>query len=332
MGRETEVALSASPAATDFGDSVSEPDLERELARLRERAGNRVGGVFGPDSMIWRVDREAAVFLAAGRAVLLQLAHPWVAAAIAQHSRTLADPIGRFHRTFGVVFTMAFGTTDEALAAARRLHRRHAEIDGSLEEDIGIFAAGSRYRANDVAALRWVHATLAESALIGFELVNPPLSSTEREHYWAEFRAFAAFFGIPQRALPESWGGFLGYVEAMLGSGQIAVGTAARSVAAALFSGAAPPLFVPFWYRALSLWLLPESLRSQFGFRWSCAEERAATRAAARLRWLYPYLPRRLRHVGPYHEALSRIAGRARPGPATRLANRFWIGRPSIAP
>ena len=56
-----------------------------------------------------RVDREALTFLGTRRALLLQLADPWVAAAIVQHSRTLADPIGRFHRTFAVVFTMVFG-------------------------------------------------------------------------------------------------------------------------------------------------------------------------------------------------------------------------------
>jgi len=65
-------------------------------------------------------------------ALLLQLAHPWVAAAISQHSRTFTDPLGRFHRTFGVVFGMIFGSVDQAVAAARRLHRRHAAIQGFL--------------------------------------------------------------------------------------------------------------------------------------------------------------------------------------------------------
>ena len=64
------------------------------------------------NSLTWRIDREALTFLVAGRALLLQLAHPWVAAAIAEHSKTIDDPIGRFHRTFAVVFTMVFGTLD----------------------------------------------------------------------------------------------------------------------------------------------------------------------------------------------------------------------------
>src|SRR3954449_12316270 len=115
--------------------SIDAAALEQSLALVRSHAAGSKAGVFGPSSQIWRIDREAAVFLGAGRALLLQLAHPWVAAAIAQHSRSLADPIGRFHRTFSIVFTMVFGTTGQALAAARRLHRRHAAISGTLGEN-----------------------------------------------------------------------------------------------------------------------------------------------------------------------------------------------------
>src|SRR3954451_2829453 len=88
---------------------VTTEDLERELDLGRCIGTNSRDGIFGPRSAIWRVDREAATFLGAGRALLLQLAHPWIAAAIAQHSRTLSDPIGRFHRTFGTVFNLVFG-------------------------------------------------------------------------------------------------------------------------------------------------------------------------------------------------------------------------------
>ena len=102
-----------------------------------------LAGIFGPRSMTWRVDREAAIFFGAGRALLLQLAHPWVAAAIEQHSDTFADPISRFHRTFSVVFTMVFGRLEQSLQAARRLHRRHAAISGTMQLAAGPFPAGS---------------------------------------------------------------------------------------------------------------------------------------------------------------------------------------------
>ena len=105
---------------------VSAETLERELNLVRGAAAGPLPGIFGPRSMTWRVNREAAIFLGAGRALLLQLAHPWVAAAVEQQSDTFANPIGRFHRTFSTVFTMVFGTLDQSLDAARRLHRRHA--------------------------------------------------------------------------------------------------------------------------------------------------------------------------------------------------------------
>ena len=139
---------------------VSADEFEHSLDVVRAAMAAPGDGVFGPDNVTWQVHREAALFLGAGRALLLQLAHPWVAAGIADQSRVFDDPLGRFHRTFNVVFTMMFGTRDQAIAVARRLHRRHAAVTGTLPEATGAFAAGSRYQANEVAGLRWVHATL----------------------------------------------------------------------------------------------------------------------------------------------------------------------------
>ena len=310
---------------------VAEADLERELTIVRSAGADPAAGIFGPDSVIWRIDREAAVFLGAGRALLLQLAHPWVAAAIAQHSRSLADPIGRFHRTFSIVFTMVFGTTDQAFAAARRLHLRHTAISGTLGEDVGAFAAGSAYCANDVAALRWVHATLIDTALLAYQLVNPPLSARDRERYYADARVFAALFGIPQSALPQSWPDFARYVDDMFSSDMLAVGSAARSVAAELFYGAGTRLRAPFWYRALTASLLPPRLRDAFELPHDPSELRSVERVLTVFRHVHPWVPARLRYVAPYHEALARLAGRDRPAPLTRLLNRFWIGRSSMA-
>jgi len=310
---------------------VTEADLERELAFVRSAAAGALEGVFGPNSVAWRVDREAAIFLGAGRALLLQLAHPWVAAAIAQHSRTLADPIGRFHRTFSIAFTMVFGSTSQALAAAGRLHRRHTAISGTLGESSGGFAAGSQYRANDVAALFWVHATLTDTALAAFELVNPLLSLGERERYYAEARLSAALFGIPQDAMPERWADFARYMQEMLASDMLAVSGAARRIAAELFSGTATRWRVPLWYRALTAQLLPPRLRDEFGLPYGRLEQRSATRALTLARWLYPRMPARLRYVAPYHEALARLTGRERPDGLTRALNRLWIGQNSMA-
>jgi uncharacterized protein (DUF2236 family) len=310
-------------------DLVGDEALEAQLAVLRAAASDARAGPFGPRSMCWRVDREAVLFLGAGRALLLQLAHPWVASAITRHSRTLADPIGRFHGTFGTVFAMVFGSVEDALAAARRLHRRHATIRGSVSETLGRFAAGTDYAANERAALRWVHATLTETAVMVYGMVLP-LAADEREAFYAESRRFAGFFGLTPEELPPDWESFTAWCRATVESDTIAVGAEAREIATLLLAGAGRWIVIPPWYRALTATLLPPGLAAAYGLPAGESERRRAARAVARIRRVYPLLPRRLRFVGPYHEALERLAGRA-PGPATRLSNRLWIGRGSIA-
>ena len=309
---------------------VSAEDLERSLDIARAGAAGNREGLFGPGSVKWRVDREAAIFLGAGRALLLQLAHPWVAAAIADQSRVFDDPLGRFHRTFKVMFTMVFGTLDQALAAARALYRRHAAVVGVLPEAAGPFAAGSSYRANDVAALRWVHATLVGSALLAHDLVLPPLSDEAREQYWSEAKSFAALFGIPSDSLPADWRSFIAYTEAMSESAELTVTTAARDIAQQIFSGVATAMPPPAWYRALTAEMLPGRLRAAFELPLADGDQQSAARALAIMRRLYPLLPDRIRTVGPYQEAQARLRGRVRPSLATQWLNRLWIGQPSI--
>lgn len=309
---------------------VSGNDLEAALDQVRARAAGPVAGVFGPDSVTWRIDREAVIFLGAGRALLLQLAHPWVAAAIAEHSKTFADPIGRFHRTFGIVFAMVFGSLDEALSSSRQLHRRHGMIVGEMPETVGPFAAGSRYCANDIPALRWVHATLVETALMSHDLVLAPLLAEERERYWAESRMYGALFGLTADDLPADWTGFAAYTAEMAQSETLTVSTAACEIATQIFTGARPWLRPPRWYRALTARMLPERLRAGFGFELDARDIRSADNALRWIRRVYPKLPDRLRYVGPYQEAQARLRGEPQPDWMTRCLNRAWIGRPQM--
>ncbi|HEV2153608.1 oxygenase MpaB family protein [Bradyrhizobium sp.] len=309
---------------------VSANDLELALDRVRIDAAGPVAGVFGPDTVTWRIDREAVIFLGAGRALLLQLAHPWVAAAIAEHSKTFADPIGRFHRTFDIVFAMVFGSLDRALLSSRQLHRRHSMIVGEMPETVGPFAAGSRYCANDIPSLRWVHATLVESALMAHDLVLPQLSVEERERYWTGSRTFGALFGLTGDDLPADWAGFAAYTAAMTQSETLTVSPAAREIAAQIFGGARPWLRPPRWYRALTARMLPEPIRAGFGFELDPRDARAADNALRWIRRVYPKLPDRLRYVGPYQEAMTRLNGGTGPDWMTRCLNRAWIGRPQM--
>ena len=320
----------AGSAEHDPLEIVGTEALERELNLVRSAAAGSLAGIFGPRSMTWRVNREAAIFLGAGRALLLQLAHPWIAAAIEQHSDTFANPIGRFHRTFSTVFTMVFGTLEQSLAAARRLHSRHAAINGALQSAAGPFAAGSSYCANDVSALRWVHATLWETAPIAYELVLPALTQDQRERYYAEGRLFAALFGISTQHLPPDWTSFSAYVEMMTRSSTLTVTESARVMAHRLLAGADTWLPIPSGYEALTAALLPPRLPDAFGLRYGQAERDGARQFIARARRLYPLLPSRLRYVGPYQEAEQRLAGRTKPDLVARMSNRFWMGQSAL--
>src|SRR5271170_1266534 len=134
---------------------VSSTDSYVLLASLEQLPGEPRNGFFGPGSVTWRVNCESAVFLGAGRAALLQLAHPWVAAALAQHSNLLHDAIGRFHSTFRVIYTMLFGTRSQAVEASKQLYQLHTGIRGELPHAVGAYPPGDHYEANEVTALRW---------------------------------------------------------------------------------------------------------------------------------------------------------------------------------
>jgi uncharacterized protein (DUF2236 family) len=300
--------------------------LRATLDRLPGDAGN---GFFGPGSVTWRVNRESAVFLGAGRAALLQLAHPWVAVALAQHSNLLNDAVGRFHSTFRVIYTMLFGTRDQALEASKQLYQRHTGICGQRPNGVGEHLRGDHYEANEVAALRWVFATLVESAILAYEFVLPPLSLSDREQYYAESGRMAVLFGIPAETLPPSWSAFTSYTAEMCDSQQLAVDAGSLALSRSVLSGAGAWLQPPHWYHALTVYWMPPRLRAAFELPFTAREQRAVDRAAHWLPRLYPYIPGRLRYVGPFYEADARLRGRT-PGVLTRGSNRFWMGQPRL--
>ncbi len=304
---------------------VSRAELEALLSEITGRTADPRAGIFGPASITWKINREAALFLGAGRAALLQLAHPWVATALEQHSSLLNDPIARFHNTFRIVFTMIFGSLGQALAAARYLHTLHTRIGGELKEEAGRWAKGARYEANEVAALRWVFATLVESAVLAYRFVLP-LEDAECEQYYQESKTMAALFGIPTEELPGDWVAFSHYCEEMVDSGALAVTPRAGEMGQALLNGAGSRVHPPNWYRAVTTLWIPAPLRQGFGLEVSAKAAHAARRAEYWLPRLWPMLPPIVRFVGPYREAQERRSNHF-PGPFLRASNRFWIGQ-----
>jgi uncharacterized protein (DUF2236 family) len=308
---------------------VSPADLRSLHASLEKLPGDPRQGFFGQGSITWTVNRESAVFLAAGRAALLQLAHPWVAVALAQHSSLLHNAIGRFHSTFRVIYTMLYGARSQALEASRQLYQRHNGIRGELPHALGPYPQGDHYEANEVAALCWVHATLVESAILAYEFVLPPLSLSDREQYYTESKRVAALFGLPAEALPSDWQAFLTYTGEMFDSPHLCVDDNALSLGRSVLSGVGTWLRPPHWYHALTAYWMPPRLRIAFELPFGAPEEQAVRQAARWLPRVYPYTPAMLRYVGPFHEAQARLRGRV-PGMLTRRSNCFWMGTPRL--
>lgn len=306
--------------------TVTRDQLERHLAKVVRAVRDPRAGLYGPGSLSWEVNRESVIMLGGGAAALLQLAHPFVAHAIDQHSLTKSDPVGRFARTFGHVFAMVFGDLDHALSSARRVHQVHVRIRGRLRENVGRYARGDRYEANDEEALLWVHATLLATALDVYERIVRRLSDEERERYYQESKLFAYLFGIPDAVLPPAYRDFARYYEGMLESDAIAVGAPAAEMRRFLFR---PPTAA---HRPLSLWLevftaglLPPKLRVQFGFPYGRVEREIFDRSIPALRLAVRMAPRRLRYFPAYIEAERRVAGKPERDPVGRMLEKLAL-------
>ncbi len=299
---------------------VTRTELEASLSELCTHVDDPRVGILGPDSLAWKLGGDLGVFLGGGRAALLQLAHPMVAHALDHHSKTRTDVAGRFQRTFQNVFAMVFGHLDDALISARRVHAIHARVTGEMSGAIGAWPAGTRYHANDADALRWVHATLADTTIVVRERIDGPLPLAIKDRYMIELNRFAALFGIPKQLLPDGWAAHARYMDEMLGSDRLVVTDHAREMGQFLF-GRGPGAAQPSLGRvgeAVSATLLPPHLSRAFGLRGSPLPVRAGLAA---FRTLYRQLPARLVAIPARADAVRRLVGQ----PPSRFA--AWTER-----
>jgi uncharacterized protein (DUF2236 family) len=215
-------------------------------------------GLFADDSVIRTVNRENVLLLGGGRALLMQLAHPKVAAGVDEHSDFRRNPIRRLRRTIRMTMAIVFGDRETALAAVRAVNQTHARV------------RGANYRAMDPDLLLWVHGTLVDSALATYETFVRPLSARSREDFYGQMNETAALLGVPRDRFPNTFADFREYMEWMVESGPIRVEPLARGLARhvlrprlRLMPGRA---MIPF--EIVTTGLLPESLRRQYGLAW----------------------------------------------------------------
>lgn len=272
-------------------------------------------GLFGPDSVTWRVHADPVMPLAGMRALLLQALHPLAMAGVAQHSGFRGDPWGRLFRTGEYVATISYGTTaaaERASARVRGIHRRLSGIEPT---------SGTPYRVDDPKLLLWVHCCEVDSFLSTARRCGAPISAADADRYLTEQVRAAALVGLEPADVPGSVATLADYFDQV--RPQLRLTPAARQ--AALFVLGPPmPRWVSLATPARPLWLGAAGLAAAMLPRWARRLYRlpgvpttdpVATLQGRALRMALIQLPAGLREGPQLGAARARLAG---PEPSVR--------------
>ena len=250
-----------------------------------------------PDGVYWRVNRESFLLLGGGAALLLQLAHPLVAAGVSDHSNFRNEPVKRLYKTIRTMQQVIYEDRYTALAASRQVKRVHAGVRGVLREGIGRYPRGTPYRASDPKLLLWVHTTLVVTALRTYENFLPPLSAEERATFYEESKMIGRVLGLADADLPEDIAAFERYFSEMVNGPDLAITTSVRELAENVIH---PPIswFPRIAGDALTIAtaaLLPESVREIYDLPWGPRRQLAWRLLRRSLRETLPFMPEFLR-------------------------------------
>ena len=283
-------------------------------------------GFFGPDSMCWKIFREAGLFVTSIRALLLQLAHPCVAEGVNQYSNFKEDAFGRAQRTFSSMYTIFFGDVDQSIRAGKKLNQMHYYIRGSIVKKDGTKRV---FCANDSDLLLWVWATLIDSPIVAYEKLFRKLSLAEKEQFYHEMKRAALLLGIPPAYIPDHLEAFYIYYKSMLLSDELEVGKTGLSLSNDIMS-------LPYTNRYLSSLLgvgfLNARLVQDFNLKKNKRRDRHFEWFIVFVKIMLWIIPKPLLYAPPYYQAKFRVA-QLRGEQPSLLAKFFsWVSRKFNAP
>jgi len=246
-----------------------------------------------------RVNAERVMLLAWPRAILMQVAHPLVAAGVAEHS-SFADggftAVHRLWQTVQAMLALTFGDKDEQADAIDGILSIHYRVRGTLRETVGPFPAGTPYSAEQPELVLWVHVTLLDSMLLANDTRLDPLTPDERDAYCAESAWVPVALGAEPGDVPMTWAAAQACLQRVLASGVLAVGTDGRAVGKAVLSPPLGPLAAPLTAVVAYItraWL-PESIRREYGLSWSERDARRLPRVLNAIRTVRRAIPGRM--------------------------------------
>jgi uncharacterized protein (DUF2236 family) len=266
-------------------------------------------GLFGPDSVTWRVHSDPSMVVAGFRALLLQATHPLVMAGFQANSNYRQDPWGRLQRTGEWLGTVAFGTRSEAEAAGAALRALHGRLRTGVEPE-----TGRPFRVDDPELLLWVHCTEVDSFLSTYLRSGGRLEPGQADRYVDEMRESARLVGLDSETVPRSTAEIEAYLRRMRPELRVT-----QVAAEGAIWGFVPPM--PLWVKALTparpAWvalvsvaggLLPRWARRLYGLPGLPTTDLAAVAGARALRRTLLALPDSVASNPAYAAARRRLA------------------------
>jgi uncharacterized protein (DUF2236 family) len=264
-------------------------------------------GLFGPDSVTWRVHAEPVLLLSAPRALLLQALHPRAVAGVMQNSDFKHDPWGRLQRTINYVATVVYGTTAQAEAAGRHVRAIHASMTAIDPQ------TGAEFRLDRPELLRWVHVTEIDSFITTAQRAGLALSAEDVDRYYTEQRRAAALVGLDPATVP----GTAAEVADFYAGQRAQLRTTDESLEVLKFLVSPPlpyrlgltPVRLAWWgFSAVGVGLLPRWARRMYRLPGLPTTDISATASAYTLRRVLQALPRRAVEGPIFKSAMARAA------------------------
>ena len=261
-------------------------------------------GYFGPNSMMWKVNKEITVLFGGARALLMHAAHPLIAAGARQTSFYQRDPWKRLIRTLSLQNSLTFGTKQEADESANRINKLHEVIKGKDEVSGGI------YDALDHEQLLWVHACLQISSIYFYELTVKKLTDEEKNQYHIENIKAAEMCLVDRDIIPKTHNGLKEWVIEKSRKKDYLMSTdVAEDVKDIIGGGPVPGHIKPIWpFIAFTAFnTLPPEFKKIYGIKESKAKNLILAFNLKLLKITRPLLPPFFRLIAPARWAKQRL-------------------------
>jgi len=261
-------------------------------------------GYFGPESMMWKVNKEITVLFGGARALLMHAAHPLIAAGARQTSFYQRDPWKRLIRTLSLQNSVTFGTKLEADDSAHRINKLHEVINGHDE------VTGGYYNALDHEQLLWVHACLQISSIYFYEKTVKRLTDEEKNQYHKENTFAAELVLVNKNLMPQTHEELKKWViEKSREDGYLVNTDVAKDVYDIIGGGPVPKHIKPIWpFIAFTAFnTLPKEFKDIYGIKSSKFKSFIVNFNLFILKFTRPLLPPFFRLIAPARWANQRI-------------------------